>query len=86
MLRAMMDSRTREAIYLKNVFLEAAQARRADLKKRLAGITQEIDNLTAAIAAGGDLAVLVQAVKDRQAPAGHDDAGTGGARSGRASD
>lgn len=45
---------------------EAAQARRADLEKRLTAVTREIDNLTAAIAAGGDLAVLVQAVKDRQ--------------------
>jgi site-specific DNA recombinase len=45
---------------------EAAQARRTDLEKRLAAVMREIDNLTTAIAAGGDLAALVQAVKDRQ--------------------
>lgn len=45
---------------------DAAQARHADLDRRLTALTREIDNLTAAIATGGDLAVLVKAVKDRQ--------------------
>jgi hypothetical protein len=41
----------------------AAQARRVDLEKRLAAVTREIDNLTTAIASGGDLTALVHAVR-----------------------
>lgn len=45
---------------------EAAQARRADLEKRLAGVTRELNSLTTAIVTTGPVPTLLDAVKDRE--------------------
>jgi hypothetical protein len=45
---------------------EATQARRADLEKRLADVTRELERLTAAIVAGGSIDTLVEALRQRE--------------------
>jgi hypothetical protein len=44
----------------------AARARLADLQRRHGTIIQELDRLTAALAAGGNLTTLVQAIRERE--------------------
>lgn len=41
---------------------DAAYARRADLERQLAGVDRELDHLTGALAVGGNLQTLVQAI------------------------
>ena len=45
---------------------EAAQARQADLQKRLDGISRELERLTTAIVTTGPVPALLEAVKDRE--------------------
>ena len=46
---------------------EVAQSRRQELERQLTTVTRELERLTGALAVGGDLQTLVQAIRDREA-------------------
>ena len=46
---------------------EAAQSRRQELERQLATVTRELERFTGALAVGGDLQTLVQAIRDKEA-------------------